>query len=93
MCLEGDLAWSRAGCADGLWSDRDWAPSVVSGESPIVGTRSSRREVAASSLVSMVSASLAGSVEGIVAGEGGGERGGGSRLEHMEMVGGQIEPE
>ena len=66
MCLEGDLALSRARTADGPWPDRGWAPSVVSEGSAIVGTRSSRREVAASSLPSMVSASFAGRAEGIL---------------------------
>lgn len=66
MCLEGDLGWSKDRSADEPWPDRDWAPSVVSEGSPIVGTRSSRREVAASSLPRIVSASFAGSVEGIL---------------------------
>ena len=70
MCLEGGLACSRAGCADGPWPDRAWAASVVSEGSPILGTRSSRREVAASSLPSIVSASLAGRVEGILGASG-----------------------
>lgn len=69
MCLEGDLAWSKARSADGPWPDRAWAPSVASEGSLILGTRSSRREVAASSLPSIVSASFAGRVEGIVGGK------------------------
>ena len=67
-CREGDLAWSKARSVDGPWPDRDGAPSVASEGSAIVGTRSSRREVAASSLPSMVSASVAGRVEGIFGG-------------------------
>ena len=66
MCMEGDLAWSKARSADGPWPGKGWIPSVVSEWSPIVGTKSSRREVAASSLPSMVRASFVGSVEGIL---------------------------
>ena len=70
MCLEGDLAWSKDRSADGPSPDRARAPSAMSEGSPIVGTRSSRREVAASSLPSMVSASFAGRVEGILGASG-----------------------
>ena len=62
---EGALAWSKDRSVDGPWPDRDGVPSAASEGSAIVGTRSSRREVAASSLPRMVSASVAGSVEGI----------------------------
>lgn len=79
MCLEGDLAWSKARSADGPWPDRGWAASVVTEGSVIVGTRSSKREVAASSLPSMVSANFAGRVEGIW-------RGCGVDLTEMEWV-------
>ena len=76
MCLEGDLAWSKARSADGPCPDKASAPSVESEGSAIVGTRSSRREVAASSLPSMVSASFTGRVEGIWGGgKGGGQVG------------------
>ena len=70
MGLETDPVWSKTRSPDGPCSDRVWAPSVVSEVSPIVGTRSSSREVAASSLPSMVSASFAGRLEGILGGKG-----------------------
>lgn len=66
MCLEGDLAWSKDRSAEGPWLDRAGAPSLVREGSPMVGTKSSRREVAASSLRNMVSAKFAGRVEGIL---------------------------
>ena len=68
-CREGGLAWSKARSVDGPRPDTDGAPSAASEGSAIVGTRSSRREVAASSLPSMVSASVAGRVEGIFGGK------------------------
>ncbi len=68
MCLESDPGWSKARSPDGPCLDRTCAPSVVSEESPMVGTRSSRRDVAASSLPRMVSASFAGSMGGIFRG-------------------------
>lgn len=76
MCLGADPVWSKALSPDGPCSERGWAPSVVSEVSPIVGTRSSSREVAASSLPSIVSASFAGRLEGILGRKGVRERGG-----------------
>ena len=68
MCFESEPAPSRARSLDGPCSGRALVPSVASEESLIVGTRSSKRDVAASSLPSIVSASFEGSAEGIVSG-------------------------
>ena len=67
-CLGRGRAWSMGRSPDSACSDKAWAPSVLSEVSPIVGTKSSSREVAASSLPSMVSASFVGRVEGILGG-------------------------